>query len=123
MDTDKGNHYKLEDGTVILTKGRFVSGKFPSILLTQATKHSVWSDLDVPAVPLTLPEDYQVFDEAGNPQVEFIKSHFYVEGKLSQAQLLKILEDGVNLLTKEPNLLELEVPITSKSQRLCSISF
>ena len=41
-----------------------------------------------------------------------MKQHFYREGRLTEEQALWIIELGTNLLKKEPNLLEMDAPIT-----------
>ncbi|KAJ7289417.1 protein phosphatase 3 catalytic subunit, alpha isoform, isoform CRA_c [Mycena rebaudengoi] len=41
------------------------------------------------------------------------QNHFYREGRLSEEQALYILEKGTEVLKSEPNMLALEVPITS----------
>jgi hypothetical protein len=44
-----------------------------------------------------------------------LREHFRREGRLSTFQLMTILNLGIEILSKEPNLLELSLPITSNS--------
>ncbi|TVY33403.1 Serine/threonine-protein phosphatase 2B catalytic subunit [Lachnellula subtilissima] len=42
----------------------------------------------------------------------FLKQHFYREGRLTEEQALYIIEEGTKILKQEPNLLEMDAPIT-----------
>ena len=69
------------------------------------------------AVPAPgIPGDRQVFPRRGSdvPDCAFLKRHFFEEGRLSEAQVLRIVSAGTRLLRSEPNLLALKTPITSK---------
>jgi hypothetical protein len=44
--------------------------------------------------------------------VAFLKNHFYREGRLTEDQALFILNKASEVLKTEPNLLEVEAPIT-----------
>jgi hypothetical protein len=46
------------------------------------------------------------------PDIAFLKNHFYREGRISEEQAIFILQKGTELLKKEPNLLEVDAPIT-----------
>jgi len=46
------------------------------------------------------------------PDIAFLKNHFYREGRLTEEQALWILEQGTELLRKEPNVLQVDAPIT-----------
>jgi len=56
------------------------------------------------------------------PDIAFLKNHFYREGRLLEEQALWILEKGTELLRQEPNVLQVDAPITgayaSISQRV-----
>lgn len=41
-----------------------------------------------------------------------MKQHFYREGRLTEEQALWILKEGTKVLKAEPNLLEMDAPIT-----------
>lgn len=60
------------------------------------------------------PTDEQFFedDTQSKPNITFLKSHFYREGRLTEEQALWIIRKGTELLRAEPNLLEMDAPIT-----------
>ncbi len=74
----------------------------------------IFNEIDVTG-PATQPPTDEEFWSIPNqvPNVEFLKNHFAMEGRLTDEQAQWILTKGTELLTKEPNLLELEGPITS----------
>jgi serine/threonine-protein phosphatase 2B catalytic subunit len=49
------------------------------------------------------------------PNAVFLKQHFLQEGRLTETQALHILEQATLLLTREPNLVDVDSPVTSKS--------
>lgn len=49
------------------------------------------------------------------PNADFLKQHFFHEGRLTEAQALYILQQATSLLTQEPNLVHVESPVTSES--------
>ena len=66
------------------------------------------------APALSTPDD-DVFwspQDPSKPNLQFLKQHFYREGRLTEEQALCILEAGTRLLRAEPNLLEMDAPIT-----------
>lgn len=72
--------------------------------------------LDVnPPAPLA-PADNVLFPSPDSdiPDAQFLKAHFFNEGKLTEDQLCRIVEAGIELLSTEPNLLHIPAPITSK---------
>ncbi|KIM55364.1 hypothetical protein SCLCIDRAFT_134899 [Scleroderma citrinum Foug A] len=62
------------------------------------------------------PTDDQLFvrDPRGEqlPDAEFMKQHFLREGRLTEAQALHILGQATHMLSREPNLINIESPIT-----------
>lgn len=72
----------------------------------------------VPPAP-KIPKDKELFPIEGTavPNVQFLKAHFFDEGKLSEEQVCRIVEAGTELLANEPNLLEIPAPITSKKPK------
>jgi serine/threonine-protein phosphatase 2B catalytic subunit len=46
------------------------------------------------------------------PNLSFLKNHFYREGRLTEDQALFIIRKGTEILRNEPNLLEMDAPIT-----------
>ncbi|AGO12466.1 AaceriAER118Cp [[Ashbya] aceris (nom. inval.)] len=84
--------YTLEDGTKVSTKKRVVKS--------------------VPPVAKRVPTDEELFDSDGLPDHEFLREHFRKEGRLSEEQAVRILEMATDILSREPNLLEVSAPIT-----------
>lgn len=65
------------------------------------------------------PEDSEFLRRVGGnvkPDVVFLRRHFHGEGKLSESQAIWILEKAAGIFQAEPNVLDLEAPITSESQ-------
>jgi len=52
--------------------------------------------------------------DQSKPDVAFLKNHFYREGRLTEEQALWILEKATEVLRKEPNVLEVDAPITGQ---------
>lgn len=69
---------------------------------------------DVQAPTPYRPSDEQFYSSAdkSKPNLNFLKQHFYREGRLSEEQALWIIEKGTELLRKEPTLLYVDAPIT-----------
>lgn len=69
---------------------------------------------DVQAPAMLKPTDEQFFEDStqNKPDITFLKSHFYREGRLTEEQALWIIRKGTELLRAEPNLLEMDAPIT-----------
>lgn len=70
---------------------------------------------------MSVPTDTQFFsrEDPSKPDVAFLKNHFYREGRLTEEQALFILEKATDLLRAEPNLLEVDAPITGTSSIYC----
>lgn len=60
------------------------------------------------------PRDDQFYDpeDPTKPNLAFLKQHFYREGRLTEEQALFILARCTEVLKTEPNLLEMDAPIT-----------
>lgn len=67
------------------------------------------------------PTDAQFYSSADptKPDIAFLKNHFYREGRLTEEQAMFILDRATEILRSEPNLLEVDAPITGSST-LCS---
>lgn len=70
--------------------------------------------IDVQAPAYFKPTKEQFFDpnDPNKPNLAFLKQHFYREGRLTEEQALWILARGTEILRQEPNLLEMDAPIT-----------
>jgi serine/threonine-protein phosphatase 2B catalytic subunit len=60
------------------------------------------------------PTDEQFFSpqDRTKPNIQFLKQHFYREGRLTEQQALWIIRKGTEILKSEPNMLEMDAPIT-----------
>ncbi|KAI8659632.1 Serine/threonine-protein phosphatase [Fusarium sp. Ph1] len=77
-----------------------------------STLERVCKDVQAPA--MYKPTDDQFFEDETQtkPDIQFLKQHFYREGRLTEEQALWIIRKGTELLRAEPNLLEMDAPIT-----------
>lgn len=68
----------------------------------------------VPAPATNIPTDEEFFDptDPSKPNLEFLKQHFYREGRISQEHALYIITTATKILEKEPTLLEVDAPVT-----------
>lgn len=65
--------------------------------------------------PAFHPPTAEVFwspQDRSKPNLQFLKQHFYREGRLTEDQAMWIINKGTELLKAEPNLLEMDAPIT-----------
>ncbi|KAL9612714.1 MAG: hypothetical protein Q9167_002705 [Letrouitia subvulpina] len=77
-----------------------------------STQERVCKDVQAPAFnPPTQDQFYSPHDRH-KPNLQFLKTHFYREGRLTEEQALWIIEQGTAILKGEPNLLEMDAPIT-----------
>lgn len=60
------------------------------------------------------PTDAQFFSatDPTKPDIAFLKNHFYREGRVTEEQALFIIGRASDVLKHEPNLLEVDAPIT-----------
>ncbi|ORX99750.1 serine/threonine protein phosphatase 2B catalytic subunit [Basidiobolus meristosporus CBS 931.73] len=86
--------YTLEDGQQVSTKDR------------------VLKDVPPPATQKPTDEEFYSKEQPDKPDIEFLKDHFFKEGRLTEEQALYIIQKGTELLRNEPNLLEVPAPVT-----------
>ncbi|KAF9067088.1 Metallo-dependent phosphatase-like protein [Rhodocollybia butyracea] len=81
---------------------------------TVSTQERVIKDVQAPAMQIPTPEQFFANhgQDRSKPDVGFLKNHFYREGRLSEEQALWILEKGTEILRREPNVLNVDAPIT-----------
>lgn len=77
-----------------------------------STQERVIRDVQAPAFHKPTPEQFWSKKDPSKPDVQFLKNHFYREGRLTDEQAKYILTSATELLRAEPNLLELDAPIT-----------
>ncbi|CAG8703273.1 27459_t:CDS:10, partial [Dentiscutata erythropus] len=86
--------HEMEDGTKVSTLDRYCK------------------DVQAPAVHKPTDEEFFSKDDPEKPDIQFLKNHFYREGRITEEQALYIINKGTELLKQEPNLLEVDAPIT-----------
>lgn len=79
---------------------------------TVSTMERVCKDIQAPAVHPPTEEQFFSPQDRSKPNLQFLKQHFYREGRLTEEQALWIIHRGTELLKAEPNLLEMDAPIT-----------
>ncbi|KAF8581287.1 Metallo-dependent phosphatase [Ramaria rubella] len=90
---DFTQHY-LADGSTVSTQERFVK------------------DTQAPAPRVPTEAEFFSLEDPTKPDIAFLKNHFYREGRVTEEQALYILEKATEVLKKEPNVLEVDAPIT-----------
>ena len=70
------------------------------------------SDVQAPAFNPPSEEQFRSPHDRSKPNLQFLKQHFYREGRLTEEQALWIIQTGTEMLKSEPNLLEMDAPIT-----------
>ncbi|KAF2235882.1 Metallo-dependent phosphatase [Viridothelium virens] len=86
--------HEMEDGTQVSTLER------------------VCKDVQAPAFHPPTEDQFLSPNDRSKPNLQFLKQHFYREGRLTEDQALWIIQMGTDLLKQEPNLLEMDAPIT-----------
>ena len=86
--------HQMEDGTQVSTLER------------------VCKDVQAPATQPPTDEQFWSPQDRSKPNLAFLKQHFYREGRVTEEQAMWIINKGTELLTAEPNLLEMDAPIT-----------
>ena len=70
------------------------------------------SEVQAPAVAIPTDEQFYTGPEKTKPNLAFLKQHFCREGRLSKEHALFLINTGAEILKEEPNLLEMDAPIT-----------
>ncbi|KAI1504124.1 Metallo-dependent phosphatase-like protein [Biscogniauxia marginata] len=76
------------------------------------TAERVCKEVQAPAMFTPTDEQFWEDETHTKPNITFLKQHFYREGRLTEEQALWIIKAGTDLLRTEPNLLEMDAPIT-----------
>ncbi|KAJ4373701.1 3',5'-cyclic-nucleotide phosphodiesterase (PDEase) (3':5'-CNP) [Didymella sp. IMI 355093] len=77
-----------------------------------STQERVCKDVQAPAFHPPTDEQFFSPQDRTKPNIQFLKQHFYREGRLTEQQALWIIKKGAEILRSEPNLLEMDAPIT-----------
>ena len=104
----------LEDGNVISTQERVIKEvRRPHRAFPR--RRRLPSQVQAPA--MNIPTDAQFFSkhDPSKPDVAFLKNHFYREGRLSEEHAIWIIDKATALLRLEPNVLQVDAPITGRS--------
>lgn len=63
-----------------------------------------------------IPTDAQFFSvDRTKPNTPFLKNHFFREGRIKEEHALWIIETATALLRAEPNVLDVDAPITGEA--------
>lgn len=76
----------------------------------------IWIYFQLTAIPCP-PTKILSFDdvfEDGKPNIDVLKAHFILEGRIEEAAALKIINDGAAIMRTESTMLEIEAPVTGK---------
>lgn len=79
---------------------------------TISTTERVVKDVQAPAFYKPTREQFFDKNDGTKPDIHFLKNHFYREGRLTDEQAIFILTEASKILKEEPNLLEVDAPIT-----------
>ncbi|SNX82281.1 calcineurin catalytic subunit [Melanopsichium pennsylvanicum] len=77
-----------------------------------STQERVIKDVQAPAFQKPTDEQFFSAKDPSKPDIAFLKNHFYREGRLTDDQAKFILTRATEILRQEPNLLEVDAPIT-----------
>lgn len=83
-----------------------------------STTERVIKDVQAPAFLKPTDEQFYSQTDRSKPDIAFLKNHFYREGRLTDDQALFIIRRATEILRQEPNLLEVDAPITGESARV-----
>ena len=72
----------------------------------------------------TIPTDDVFFSktEEGKPDVEFLKDHLFRQGRIKEEHALYIIDKATQLLRAEPNVLNVDTPVTGAPAAFTSLS-
>ncbi|GAA5890623.1 hypothetical protein JCM8208_004938 [Rhodotorula glutinis] len=76
------------------------------------TTERVVKDVQAPAFLKPTDEQFYADETRQKPNIAFLKNHFFREGRLTDEQAIFIIREASKLLREEPNLLEVDAPIT-----------
>ncbi|KIJ29256.1 hypothetical protein M422DRAFT_269330 [Sphaerobolus stellatus SS14] len=77
-----------------------------------STQERIVKDVQAPAMQTPTDEQFFSAEDPTKPDIAFLKNHFYREGRLTEEQALYILNMATAVLRSEPNVLDVDAPIT-----------
>jgi serine/threonine-protein phosphatase 2B catalytic subunit len=120
--------HTMEDGSQVSTLERVCKGTAPLLAAFSFPESSTptvrafvlhlqltslpLSDVQAPAFHPPTQDQFLSPQDRTKPNLQFLKQHFYREGRLTEEQALWIIRKGTEVLKSEPNLLEMDAPIT-----------
>jgi len=87
----------------------------PSPLDTSVVKKGQFDERvmkEVPAPLWSYLDSKDLYDENGEPNIAKLKSHLFKEGRIHPKDGIQLIQRAASLLRNEPNLLQLQDPIT-----------
>ncbi len=103
----------MEDGSQVSTQERVCKGRsFEVSSPRPSLAADLGADVQAPAMQPPTNEQFYSSTDRSKPNLSFLKQHFYREGRLTEEQALWIIHEGTKILKAEPNLLEMDAPIT-----------
>lgn len=100
--------HRLSSASISASLSFFTTWTSSNITLTPI----LLSDVQAPAFHPPTDEQFFSPQDRTKPNIQFLKQHFYREGRLTEQQALWIIKKGAEILRSEPNLLEMDAPIT-----------
>lgn len=105
--------HTMEDGTQVSTQERVCKGiSLENQYFIEPHAYLDFADVQAPAFLPPNEDQFLSPQDRTKPNLQYLKQHFYREGRLTEEQALWIIELGTNVLKNEPNLLEMDAPIT-----------
>lgn len=101
---------RLDDGKTVSTHQRIVDEVRPPPFFPSSQPFS----FQVVAPAADVPTDAQFYSSAARtkPNLPFLKNHFFREGRIREEHALWIVHTATALLRSEPNVLDVDAPIT-----------
>ena len=75
-----------------------------------------------PTTKIPTDEEFYSKKKPGYPDIEFLKQHFIREGRLTEDQAAFILTKTAEVFKKEPNVLDVDAPITGMFEECSNVS-
>lgn len=106
--------HTMEEGNTVSTQERVCKGESARAHFVIHLHHfsHCKSDVQAPAMQPPTAQQFWSPNDPSKPNLQFLKQHFYREGRLTEDQALWIIQAGTEVLRAEPNLLEMDAPIT-----------
>ena len=82
------------------------------VVFEQSRQLTPHIEVQAPAMQPPTVEQFWSPHDRSKPNLQYLKQHFCREGRLTEEQALWIVQSGTEILRSEPNLLEMDAPIT-----------